>query len=91
MNIDLPSLIIWPPVQNWRTSTVGVLMVIAGVASLMHIQIQGVAVTTDPWTLITGGIGFIFAKDGVTHSTLAQVEKSTAQASAATAPPAASK
>ena len=82
MNLTIPSIITWPPLTNWRTSIVGVLMVIAGVASLMHIQIQGVAVTTDPWTLITGGIGFILAKDGVTHSTLAQVEKSSAEATA---------
>ena len=83
MNINLPDLITWPPVTNWRTSSIGALMVIAGVASLMHIQVQGVAVTTDPWTLITGGIGLILAKDGVVHSTITQVEKATAVAQVA--------
>ncbi|MGD0076659.1 MAG: hypothetical protein ABSD31_20370 [Candidatus Binataceae bacterium] len=80
MNITIPSIITWPPITNWRTSSVGAIMIIAGLMSLMHVQIQGVAVTTDPWTLISGGFGLILAKDGVVHSTIAQVEQSTVKA-----------
>jgi hypothetical protein len=85
MNINFPDIITWPPITNWRTTIIGVAMVVAGIMSLMHIQIQGVAVNTDPWTLITGGIGFILAKDGVVHSTITQVEKATASATVAAA------
>jgi hypothetical protein len=41
-----------------------------------------VTFTGDPWTLISGGIGFIITKDAATHSTLAQVEHSTVVATA---------
>jgi hypothetical protein len=60
-----------------RTTFIGVMMVLSGVASLLHIQINGVAVQGDAWYLIATGTGLIFAKDGATHSTIAQVEKAT--------------
>jgi hypothetical protein len=73
----LPAIITWPPIINWRTSTVGLLMVIAGVCSLLGIHVAGITISTDPWTLISGGFGLLLAKDGVVHSTVAQVEKAT--------------
>jgi hypothetical protein len=67
---------------------VGALMVLAGLASLFHIPVNGVAVTGDPLTMIgagfalcSTGLGLFEAKDGTTHSTIAQVEQSTAKSS----------
>ena len=71
-----------PPFSSPRSTFIGVMMVLAGIASLLHIQINGVTFTGDPWTLISGGIGFIITKDAATHSTLAQVEHSTVVATA---------
>ena len=71
-----------PPFSSPRSTFIGVMMVLAGIASLLHIQINGVTFTGDPWTLISGGIGFIITKDAATHSTLAQVEHSTMVATA---------
>jgi len=65
-----------------RTTFIGVMMILAGVASLFHIQVNGVTISNDPWYLISTGIGFIIAKDGATHSTIAQVEKATVVAAA---------
>jgi len=64
--------------SNPRTTFMGVVSILLGIASLLHLQINGVTFTGDPWFMITTGIGLIFAKDGATHSTLPQVEHATA-------------
>ena len=69
-------------VSNPRTTFMGTMSILAGVASLLHVQINGVAFTGDPWSMIVFGLGLIFAKDGATHSTIAQVEKATVVAAA---------
>ena len=71
-----------PVLSSPRTTFIGVMMILLGVASLLHIQINGVVVSGDPWYLISTGVGFIFAKDASTHSTIAQVEKATVVAQA---------
>ena len=68
--------------SNPRTTFMGAMSVLGGVASLLHMQINGVTFTGDPWSMIVFGLGFIFAKDGATHSTIAQVEKATVVAAA---------
>ena len=71
----------------------GILSALVGVATLLHIPVPGVAAVNNPWELIGGGLMAVStgmaafkAKDAGTHSTIAEVEKSTAQASAASAP-----
>ena len=66
-----------------RTTFIGIMMILTGVASLLHIQINGVNVSGDPWYLISTGVGFIIAKDGATHSTESQVIKATVDANMA--------
>ena len=68
---------------------VGALMVLAGLAALFHIPVNGVAVTGDPLTMIgarfamfSTGLGLLNAKDDTTHSTIAEVEKSSEAATA---------
>ena len=70
------------PLANPRTTFIGAMMVLTGVAALLHIQINGVVVSGEPWYLISTGVALIFAKDGATHSTVAQVEKATVVAAA---------
>lgn len=69
--------------SNPRTTFMGIISIILGIASLLHVQISGVTFTGDPWFMISTGIGLIFAKDGATHSTLPQVEHATVVATTA--------
>jgi hypothetical protein len=69
--------------SNPRTTFMGIISIILGIASLLHVQISGVTFTGDPWFMISTGIGLIFAKDSATHSTLPQVEHATVVATTA--------
>ena len=63
-------------VINWKTSVTGLATILAAVAHMLTTRTVG----ADDMTAIFTGVGLIFAKDGTTHSTAAQVETATAQA-----------
>ncbi len=73
---------------NWKTSAAGIAAVLTGAGSLFQLVSTGAPiatiVTSPGLASVITGIGLIFAKDGTTHSTVAQVE----QASVVVPPPA---
>ena len=65
---------------NWKTSLAGIGVILPALIHLLTALSSGQSadLTTDISAIIAG-IGLIFAKDGTTHSTMAEVKESTAE------------
>ena len=63
-------------ITNWKTSASGLAAILAAIAHMLATRTAG----AEDLTSIFTGIGLIFAKDGTTHSTTAQVEAATVKA-----------
>jgi hypothetical protein len=70
---------------NWKTTLSGLGMILTALGDVAHALSTGTAIN---WgvdvSAIIGGIGLIAAKDSTTHSTIAQVQASTAVTTAMT-------
>ena len=68
----------WPPVQNWKTSLGGVLLLtLAAIHTFTGIEIPNVTLPSLNAETFTRAWALLMAKDGTTHSNLEQVKKET--------------
>jgi hypothetical protein len=66
--------------KNWKTSLAGLSAILTAVGDIAHSLSTNTPIS---WNVdvaaITGGIGLLLAKDSTTHSTVAEVQISTAK------------